>query len=91
MQRAASAPNFLAFTVATPEIRPSAGVLRIRSSTLRRRRWAAIASEPQGDDQVVEESGARVFLEPQAAELLGDKVLDAERDDNGELNLAVRD
>lgn len=52
---------------------------------------AAIASEPQGDDQVVEEAGARVFLEPQAAELLGDKVLDAERDDNGELNLAVRD
>ena len=46
MQRAASAPNFSAFTVATPEISPSAGVLRMRSSTLRRRRWAAIASEP---------------------------------------------
>ena len=46
MQRAASAPNFSALTVATPEIRPSAGVLRMRSSTLRRRRWAAIASEP---------------------------------------------
>jgi len=46
MQRAASAPNFSALTVATPEISPSAGVFRIRSSTLRRRRWAAIASEP---------------------------------------------
>ncbi|MBK0868047.1 MAG: HesB/YadR/YfhF-family protein [Saccharopolyspora sp.] len=52
---------------------------------------AAIASEPQADDEVVEESGARVFLEPQAASLLGDKVLDAERDDNGELSLAVRE
>lgn len=52
---------------------------------------AAIASEPQSDDEVVEGSGVRVFLEPQAASLLGDKVLDAERDDNGELNLAVRD
>lgn len=52
---------------------------------------AAIASAPEGDDEVVEESGARVFLEPQAASLLGDKVLDAERDDNGELSLAVRD
>ncbi len=57
MQRAASAPNFSALTVATPEIRPSAGVLRISSSTLRRRRCAAIASEPYstkraGIDQV---------------------------------------
>ena len=41
-----SAPNWSAFTVPMPVIRPSAGVLRIRSSTVRRRRWAAIASEP---------------------------------------------
>lgn len=52
---------------------------------------ASIASEPDGADQVVEESGVRVFLEPQAASLLGDKTLDAERDDNGEVGLAVRD
>ncbi len=52
---------------------------------------ASIASEPLSDDQVVEESGVRVFLEPQAASLLGDKTLDAERDDNGELSLAVRE
>ena len=52
---------------------------------------ASVASAPEGDDQVIEESGARVFLEPQAASLLGDKTLDAERDDNGELSLAVRE
>jgi iron-sulfur cluster assembly protein len=52
---------------------------------------ASIASEPQGNDEVVEESGVRVFLEPQAASLLTDKVLDAQRDDNGELSLAVHD
>ena len=52
---------------------------------------ASIAGQPQQDDEVVEESGVRVFLEPQVASLLGDKVLDAERDDNGELSLAVRD
>ena len=52
---------------------------------------ASIASEPESDDQVVEEAGVRVFLEPQAASLLGDKVLDAQRDDNGELSLAVRE
>src|SRR5437868_662552 len=51
MQRAASAPNFSAFTVAMPEIRPSAGVLRMRSSTARRRRWAAMASEPYSTNE----------------------------------------
>jgi iron-sulfur cluster assembly protein len=32
---------------------------------------------PAEDDQVIEEQGARVFLEPEAASLLDDKVLDA--------------
>ena len=32
---------------------------------------------PAEDDEVVEEQDARVFLEPQAASLLEDKVLDA--------------
>jgi iron-sulfur cluster assembly protein len=32
---------------------------------------------PAEDDEVVEEQDARVFLEPQAASLLDDKVLDA--------------
>ncbi|MER7013782.1 HesB/YadR/YfhF-family protein [Saccharopolyspora sp. NPDC000359] len=52
---------------------------------------AAIAEAPQEGDEVIETSGVRVFLEPQVATLLGDKTLDAERDDNGELALAVRD
>ncbi|GAA4615678.1 HesB/IscA family protein [Saccharopolyspora hordei] len=52
---------------------------------------ASIAEQPQAGDQVVEASGVRVFLEPQVAELLGDKTLDAERDANGDLALAVRD
>ena len=32
---------------------------------------------PAEDDEVIEEQGARVFLEPDAASLLDDKVLDA--------------
>jgi Fe-S cluster assembly iron-binding protein IscA len=32
---------------------------------------------PAEDDDVIEERGARVFLEPEAAALLDDKVLDA--------------
>ncbi|HVV57810.1 MAG TPA: hypothetical protein VHC45_05565 [Gaiellaceae bacterium] len=37
----------------------------------------SVAASPAEEDEVVEEQGARVFLEPAAAELLGDKVLDA--------------
>jgi iron-sulfur cluster assembly protein len=32
---------------------------------------------PAEDDEVIDEQGARVFLEPEAASLLDDKVLDA--------------
>jgi iron-sulfur cluster assembly protein len=32
---------------------------------------------PAEDDEVIEEQGARVFLEPEVASLLDDKVLDA--------------
>ena len=35
---------------------------------------------PAEDDEVIEEQGARMFLEPEAASLLDDKVLDASVD-----------
>ncbi|ASU78429.1 HesB/YadR/YfhF-family protein [Actinopolyspora erythraea] len=50
---------------------------------------AAVANAPEDSDQIVEQSGVRVFLDEQAATVLGDKTLDAERDDNGELGLTV--
>jgi iron-sulfur cluster assembly protein len=37
---------------------------------------------PAEDDEVIEEQGARVFLEPQAASILDDKVLDASVEPN---------
>ena len=37
----------------------------------------AVAEGPTESDVVVEAEGARVFLEPEAASALGDKVLDA--------------
>jgi Fe-S cluster assembly iron-binding protein IscA len=37
----------------------------------------SVAALPGEDDQVVEEHGARLFLDQQAAQLLDDKVLDA--------------
>jgi Fe-S cluster assembly iron-binding protein IscA len=33
---------------------------------------------PAEDDEVIDEQGARVFLEPEAASLLDDRVLDAD-------------
>jgi Fe-S cluster assembly iron-binding protein IscA len=38
---------------------------------------------PAEEDQVIEAAGARVFLEPQAATFLEDKVLDARLDEQG--------
>ena len=37
---------------------------------------------PAEDDEVIEEQGVRVFLEPEAASLLDDKVLDASVEPN---------
>jgi iron-sulfur cluster assembly protein len=47
------------------------------------------AGAPDEGDQVIEDRGARVFLEPSAAEVLDDKVLDAEVDDQGRVSFLV--
>ena len=43
----------------------------------------SLAPSPLAGDEVVEEDGARVFLEPAAAGVLADKSLDAAVDDDG--------
>jgi Fe-S cluster assembly iron-binding protein IscA len=42
----------------------------------------SVVALPAEDDEVVEEHGARVFLEPAAAALLDEKVLDARVEQN---------
>jgi iron-sulfur cluster assembly protein len=42
----------------------------------------SVAALPAEDDQVIEEQGARVFLEAEAATLLDDKLLDASLEQN---------
>jgi len=37
---------------------------------------------PGEDDEVIDEQGARVFLEPEAASMLDDKILDASVEQN---------
>jgi len=41
-----------------------------------------LATEPTEGDEILEQDGTRVFLEPEAASLLDDKILDAERHDD---------
>lgn len=49
----------------------------------------AAAAEPGINDEVVETSGARVFLDPQAAAYLADKVLDAQVDPEGQVRFML--
>ena len=70
----------------TPEAPLGAG-LRIASTIPEPRDPSALqltaAEAPRQEDQVVEAGGARVFLEPEAAAYLADKVLDAQFDEQG--------
>ncbi len=47
------------------------------------------ATAPRENDQVIEAGGARVFLEPQAAVYLEDKVLDAQLDEDGNASFSL--
>jgi len=51
----------------------------------------AVSAAQQGEpgDQVVEQGGATIYLEPSAAELLDDKVLDAAVDPSGKVEFAL--
>ncbi|KAA9165742.1 iron-sulfur cluster biosynthesis protein [Amycolatopsis acidicola] len=50
----------------------------------------SVAEQPEAGDQVLgSDGGAKVFLEPEAAQFLDDKVLDVQQDEQGQLNFAV--
>ncbi|AGW40423.1 two-component system regulatory protein [Leifsonia xyli subsp. cynodontis DSM 46306] len=64
--------------------------LRISSENPESTRFAAaVAASPEPADQVVESSGARLFLGPKAAVALEDKVLDAAVDDQGAVSFVI--
>lgn len=48
-------------------------------------------ADPMENDQVIEAAGARVFVEPQAAAFLEDKVLDARLDEEGNAHFSLRE
>jgi iron-sulfur cluster assembly protein len=51
----------------------------------------ALAEGPMAGDQVVEEGGARVFVEAAAAAVLDDKALDAQVNEQGDVAFSVSD
>jgi len=72
---------------------PAGSGLRIASSVSEPQDPGALqvsaAAGPGEDDQVIEAAGARVFLEPQAAAYLEDKVLDGQLDEQGRAHFAL--
>src|SRR5207248_3322132 len=73
-----------------PQLSPDAG-LRIANDPASGGISLALAVTPAENDRVVDEAGAPVFLEPQAAALLDDKVLDAGTDSAGQVQFRIAD
>jgi Fe-S cluster assembly iron-binding protein IscA len=47
------------------------------------------SDQPEPGDQIVEQAGAKLYLEGQAAEVLDDKILDAGVDEAGNVQFAI--
>ena len=68
------------------------GGLRIATTEADRTNFeVSVTPVPEPDDQVVENSGAHVFLERTAAEVLADKQLDASIDPEGAVRFSILD
>lgn len=67
----------------TQQQAPEGAGLRIASDSQAGALTLSLVAEPAQGDQVVDGSGARVFLDPEAAEILDDKALDAAVDAQG--------
>ena len=74
-------------TITSTQRAPEGAGLRIASAAPESGDPAALqvtaATGPIENDKVIESDGARVYLEPQAADYLYDKVLDAQVDGQG--------
>lgn len=71
-----------------PEVPEGCG-LRIANDPAAGGLTLTIAAAPAAGDQVLDGSGARVFLDSSAAAVLDDKALDAAVDEDGQVMFAV--
>ncbi|MCW2639673.1 MAG: adhesin [Dactylosporangium sp.] len=68
---------------------PEGGGLRIAADQATRQLMLTLEPQPHEADQVLDASGVRLFLSPEAAGLLDDKELDAVVDANGTVRFAL--
>jgi hypothetical protein len=73
--------------VARPDV-PDDGGVRI-ASTDDGALTLALSGGPLDGDQVVDDNGARIFLEPEAGQLPADKQLDADVDQDGQVRFSL--
>jgi Fe-S cluster assembly iron-binding protein IscA len=71
-----------------PEV-PEGGGLRIANDATAGSLTLRLAALPAEDDEVLDTSGARLFLDPQAAVLLDDKTLDVAPDPEGSVQFTI--
>lgn len=74
---------------ANPELPPETGIRIASGADQTDALSLSVASGPEAGDQVVEEEGARVYIEPEAAVMLDDKTLDAEVDQQGDVSFTI--
>ena len=68
---------------------PDSGGLRISNDPESATLTLSLAAVPAEDDQVLDDAGARLFLDSQAATVLDDKTLDAASGTDGRLQFGI--
>jgi len=77
--------------ITSQEAVPAGAGLRIATDDTGASLTLSLVAEPFDGDQVVDASGARLFLDSDAALLLDDKELDVAVDPSGDVQFAVAD
>ncbi|MDG4775055.1 MULTISPECIES: HesB/IscA family protein [Micromonosporaceae] len=80
---------FVIREITTQQQAPESAGLRISADPTAGSLTLTVAEQPIAGDQVVDSSGARVFLDAEAANLLQDKSLDAAVDDDGGVRFGI--
>jgi iron-sulfur cluster assembly protein len=89
LQLSESASTAIRDLVERPELPDLAGVRIAGDASGSGQLTVSTAATPEAGDQVVEDQGARVFIEPGAAVILDDKVLDAAVDERGRMGFVL--
>ena len=72
-----------------PELPDTSGLRIAPAEGQSGRLGVSTAGMPEEGDQVIEDQGARVFLEPAVATMLEDQVLEATADEQGRIGFAL--